>query len=102
MSERIDHAAEAVLCVKSSHRQREDGVAPEEAIRAGLDMLQAQVHATLALAEQQRIANLLTLTEHKIRDVNGDVVIRTVTASAIDMRREASILLGVNEDGSLS
>lgn len=46
MSNHIDHAAEAVRLLNTSPLTAE-----------------AQVHATLALVEQQRIANLLTLLE---------------------------------------
>ena len=44
MTERIDHAAEAIALLEN--------YAPDYTV--------AQVHATLALVEQQRIANLLT------------------------------------------
>lgn len=60
-----DHKAEAKICIDSSHRQRLDGLGPTEAIKAGLYMLQAQVHATLYLAEQQRLANLIALAAHE-------------------------------------
>lgn len=49
MTERIDHATEA-----------------KELLEAGrdFDIRKAQVHATLALAEQQRLANLIALASH--------------------------------------
>lgn len=58
MAEHIDHAAEAVKLLEN--------YAP--------DYMVAQVHATLALVEQQRIANLLAVAQmeggpHK--DANG-------------------------------
>lgn len=56
MSERIDHAAEAVLCMK--YAESPSAGSPEV---AAVHMAQAQVHATLALVEQQRIANLITV-----------------------------------------
>lgn len=48
---RIDHAAEADICINSAHKNGEDYFLIQ----------QAQVHATLALVEQQRIANLIAL-----------------------------------------
>lgn len=59
MTERIDHAAEAVTYYHyaSANEIRDN---PE---LAKLSMAQAQVHATLALVEQQRIANLMKYSE---------------------------------------
>jgi len=56
MSERIDHAAAAVGMLK-------DAQAAQDLSLIGIIAQGAQVHATLALVEQQRIANLLTLSE---------------------------------------
>ncbi|MBG9885322.1 hypothetical protein ABE10_01710 [Bacillus toyonensis] len=53
-SDRIDHAAEALISVRAAHRAETKG-------EAQLFMTQAGVHATLALVEQQRIANLIAL-----------------------------------------
>lgn len=50
MSERIDHAAKARYWLP----QNGDGILPDH-------VAVAQVHATLALVEQQRIANLIAL-----------------------------------------
>lgn len=52
MSERIDHAAKARYWLP----QNGDGITPNH-------VAVAQVHATLALVEQQRIANLIALAE---------------------------------------
>lgn len=57
MSERIDHAAESALCINYAR-------ATESPAEAHLSMIHAQVHATLALVEQQRIANLIALFHH--------------------------------------
>ena len=51
MSERIDHAAEA--------RRILSDVKPYEDQHLEVGMGSAQVHATLALVEQQRIANII-------------------------------------------
>jgi hypothetical protein len=50
MSERIDHAAKAQYWLPT----KGDGIMPNH-------VAVAQVHATLALVEQQRIANLIAL-----------------------------------------
>ena len=55
MTERIDHAAEA-----QRHREYAESPGPGDPTLATNWLLSAQVHATLALVEQQRIANLLT------------------------------------------
>lgn len=56
MTERIDHVAATQSLLQ--HAQGADPVAA----RVTLDA--AQVHATLALVEQQRIANLIALADH--------------------------------------
>lgn len=57
MIEQIDHVAEATQHIAWAHEQQERegdmGNVPRD------DALLAQVHATLALVEQQRIANLI-------------------------------------------
>lgn len=54
-SERIDHAGEAAICYEYARRP---GLTKHEARQA---MRQGQIHASLALVEQQRIANVLTM-----------------------------------------
>lgn len=54
MSESIDHVAEAKKRVRLAQYESLTPV-------ANLRYLEAQVHATLALAEQQRVANLIAL-----------------------------------------
>ena len=54
MSERIDHYAAAVEMLK-------DAQAAQDLSVVGIIAQGAQVHATLALVEQQRIANLIAL-----------------------------------------
>lgn len=69
MSERIDHVAEALRCVEETHfwMEREGDTAETQAA----NIAEAQVHATLALVEQQRnlveqqrIANLIAFNHH--------------------------------------
>ncbi|RLP70884.1 hypothetical protein D9V30_00155 [Mycetocola reblochoni] len=57
MTEHIDHAREAVAWTEETMAER--GAMNDD--RAMLTTQLAQVHATLALAEQQRIANLIAL-----------------------------------------
>lgn len=54
MADRIDHAAKAEQIIAET---------PEQLSSAALSawFAEAQVHATLALAEQQRVANLIAL-----------------------------------------
>lgn len=63
MNERIDHANEAMACLVAA-----DGhLSAEMAVETGeykADVLAyAQVHATLALVEQQRVSNLIALAD---------------------------------------
>lgn len=62
MAERIDHAVEARAHAKTAANlaSRPGGVRPEQ---ASYFLEQAKVHATLALVEQQRIANLISLMQ---------------------------------------
>lgn len=60
MTERIDHAAEATR-IHAKVREAAQGVTTEEMLAS------AQVHATLALVEQQRIANTLKIDEMAMR-----------------------------------
>jgi len=62
-----DHYAEAVEWLKSTPEEYREG----NNHRATLCTAMAQVHATLALAEQQRIANLILLAESGRTTVNG-------------------------------
>lgn len=53
----LDHEAESQRCLEGVHDwQAEQGITDETMITVTLE---AQVHATLALVEQQRIANLI-------------------------------------------
>lgn len=71
MTDRIDHAAEACAHLtdvnayeNDAHSYRlsdESDRAAQALAHAGLSAQQAQVHAALALVEQQRIANLIAL-----------------------------------------
>lgn len=62
MSERIDHAAEAAANLGAVGT-----VLPYTGDQSAMTISVAQVHATLALVEQQRIANLIALHRHEVR-----------------------------------
>lgn len=64
MTERIDHAKEAGRHL----RFLAENLRTEELAFADLNAKEAQVHATLALFEQQRIANLIALGEATFPD----------------------------------
>ena len=69
MSKRIDHAAKASQCIAWAHEwQLEEG---STAATENAYALIAQAEATLALGEQQRIANLIALAESGRTTVNG-------------------------------
>lgn len=62
MTDRIDHAHEAVTHIKWAHEIQERQGELDDTVRD--DALIAQAYATLALAEQQRIANLIAVLPH--------------------------------------
>lgn len=59
MTERINHAAEALSYIQEAHDMTPTGYRKEAGTQYALQ--EAQVHATLALVEQQRISNLIAL-----------------------------------------
>lgn len=75
MSDRINHAAEArrvlgegertVAKIRKRRAMGDVAAADDYGKKAAGCWAQAQVHATLALVEQQRIANLIALSEHQ-------------------------------------
>lgn len=68
MTERIDHAAEARNRLAFAESPDFNRVGWETADAQQLaNLAQAQTHATLALAEQQRIANILKIDEMAMR-----------------------------------
>jgi hypothetical protein len=80
MTERIDHAAEA--------RELLENYAP--------DYMVAQVHATLALVEQQRIANLIAISQFN-HVADDQTRIYTDLEAAIAWRNEAAEALGLGD-----
>ena len=75
MSDRIDHAAEAVALLNLAAAPQHQGD-PRHLISA------SQVHATLAIVEQQRIANEITLATltYEIEDAHDAIGQRALMA----------------------
>ena len=67
MSEHIDHAAKAHVLLNNI---RPDEMGDSDSTNW---LLSAQVHATLALVEQQRIANLITVSGWVMDSTKEDV-----------------------------
>ena len=96
MTERIDHAAKARYWLP----QKGDGITPNH-------VAVAQVHATLALVEQQRIANLIALAPPMRILGEGDtevsVPVFVVTASdgalrRVELKPDIAAALGIKEE----
>ena len=94
MSDRIDHAAVAREYIASA-------IAAVTAAPAGTGALLAQAHATLALVEQQRIANLIALG-YGHNSPSGDVVgearralVERRLADRHQLRSEVAAALGI-------
>lgn len=69
MTERIDHAAESRAALAAA------AATPADAeVLADPWLLAAQVHATLALVEQQRIANIIALGARKHDLTDGGTI----------------------------
>lgn len=91
-NERIDHAAEARKHIDWAHTQQEQDGEFEFSVRD--NALIAQAEATLALVEQQRIANLIALgsAEHgpyRYLDVG------LTDLKSMDALGSAAVLLGI-------
>ena len=95
MSDRIDHAAEAVALLNLAAAAQHQGD-PRHLIAA------AQVHASLALVEQQRIANLIALAKetfaaHEASEALGTFATAT-PGERIGLRPEIAAALGIKVD----
>lgn len=75
MTERIDHTSWACEFIRAAENLFDDDVTinAREAPTVAENIALAQVHATLALVEQQRIANLIALA-HPIKLPSGGEV----------------------------
>ena len=92
MSDRIDHAAEAVALLNLAAAAQHQGD-PRHLIAA------AQAHATLALVEQQRIANLIALTKETFAAYEACEALGTFAVAKcgeqIGLRPEIAAALGI-------
>ncbi len=101
MTERIDHAAKA--CVLERNAWVRGGVDGDRLIRRPeerRDMIaSAQVHATLALVEQQRIANVVSIMSLEVQEDKPIEQSEATTAlySAGRMRPDFAEALGIDE-----
>jgi hypothetical protein len=95
MSDRIDHAKESNKIADDINERwvSEEGATDATLIWTAIDALR---HATLAAADQQRIANLLALAQFSYSNDERQKV-GTTLKGAISMRFEAARLLGVEE-----
>lgn len=71
MSEMVDHAAEARLWADNAVKAQAARKEPKNEELATAYAAIAQVHATLALVEQQRVANLLALSTWHVEGSDG-------------------------------
>lgn len=101
MTERIDHAAEAVKHIEWAHNQQAEQGEFDFTVRD--NALIAQVHATLALVEQQRIANIIAIANNVSDDPEVMVTAGERAAwvalceedSPHDLRKEIKEVLGL-------
>ena len=95
MSDRIDHAAEAVALLNLAAAAQHQGD-PRHLIAA------AQVHASLALVEQQRIANLIALAKETFAAQEASEALGTFATATpgerIGLRPEIAAALGIKVD----
>lgn len=100
MTERIDHASQARNLMLDVGADEHGTVALElldesERWVYEVTMREAQVHATLALVEQQRIANLLALAQFRWTDGASQTHFFTALEAAKSLRFEAAEALGL-------
>jgi hypothetical protein len=87
-AERIDHAAVArELIADTAFEVNSDD-------EMALDVPVAQVHATLALVEQQRIANLIALAGNRV-DLGGGEWVGFTREMVVKMHQQAAEGLGL-------
>ncbi len=95
MGERIDHAAEAVKHIEWAHDQQ--GTDGEFDFTVRDNALIAQAEATLALVEQQRVANLIAYAQFSWTG-DDDMRLFLVQESALECVKQAGESLGLNDD----
>lgn len=94
MSDRIDHVAAAKVWIENSVKAQASEQPNNEQLATAYAGI-AQVHGTLALVEQQRIANLVALAQLTI--VPGDMpIFRGVVWEGERLRADIREALGVS------
>ncbi|ONI65653.1 hypothetical protein CSIV_05080 [Microbacterium sp. CSI-V] len=92
MTERIDHATEALrLADLSQHPNTGDPAVGALYIGA------AQIHATLALVEQQRIANLIAMSQPQPFKNGGTIALWVFNPETGALRADVSEGLGLEQ-----
>lgn len=95
MTERIDHAAEARQCLGLI---ADIGYASDHGYRKQEYLAEAHVHATLALVEQQRAANIIAVMSSAARSVaEGTHSIADYLAMFQRLNPEVARILGIGE-----
>ena len=100
MRGRIDHAAEARKRIVWGEEwmEREGDTDVTNTVVA----MHAQVHATLALVEQQRIANLIALGQFRVGPDElppfRHLVMRLANASDVEPTTDIAAALGIGDD----
>ena len=99
MTDRIDHAALAAQMARDAVSTSRSGAQ----VIAGMLAATAHVHATLALVEQQRIANLIALTKetfaaHEAREALGTFATAKL-GEQIGLRPDIAAALGIEAVG---
>ena len=106
MPERIDHADEAIQGIMvASLRVSEDFCTQTGEHKADI-LAEAQVHATLALVEQQRIANVIALANSANPILSEQVATDAATALAgrqyggwFELKPDIAAALGIKQEG---
>lgn len=93
MTERIDHASEARVELDIAQRWPSETFAVQTGEHKADVLAAAQVHATLALVEQQRLANILTLVGDEDPETVNDNLIE-VGADPVKVRADIVAALG--------
>ncbi len=106
VTEFIDHAAEARALIEHEHKPSSMGWETADAQHLA-NLIEAQANATLALAEQQRISNLIALArievENKLTPTDALDTLYSREESAFDVklhtRPKVARLLGIGGEG---
>lgn len=99
--QKVDHAAEAARSLVAADQHGSVNYVQMTGEEKGDVLLSGLVHATLALVEQQRIANLLALAGFQAETPGGGSIGTTFDA-ILTIRTAVAEMLGVSESGHVS